>query len=242
MPEVLELEPLKKKYLKLIMIESEFPVEWWFEAPKNVKEELVWNLHLISKEYLELIEGLIDKYHPDFALEEKGMRNETFNPSDPLVALFKEKGIPFKLADISENASDYLSVALDDHTESIKKLEIRIREIIEKNGGVPEEDEFFQQLFLWKEYLRRDYNEQEDEIRYKVREAWMMMNILNLARDVDGKKLKGLFICDLRHFNGLDKLANELGVETEQIIIKRTIKEVETEREDEIEIEIPEKE
>ena len=68
------------------------------------------------------------------------------------------------------------------------------------------------------------------------------MNILNLARDVDGKKLKGLFICDLRHFNGLDKLANELGVETEQIIIKRTIKEVEKVREDEIEIEIPEKE
>lgn len=242
MPEVLELEPLKKKHLKLIMIESEFPVEWWFEAPKNAKEDLIWNLHLISKEYLELIEGLIEKYHPDFAMEEKGMRDETLNPNDPLVKLFKDKGIPFKLADISENASDYLSVALDDHSESIKKLEIRIREIIEKNGGVPEEDEFFQQLVLWREYLQRDYEEQEDEVRYKVREAWMMMNILNLARKIDGKNLKGLFICDLSHFNGLEKLANELGVENEQIKIKRTIKQVEKEREDEIEIEIPEKE
>ncbi len=241
MPEVLELEPLKKQHLKLIMIESEFPVEWWFEAPKKAKEDLIWNLHLISKEYLGLIEGLIEKYHPDFAMEERGMKDETLNPNDPLVRLFKEKGIQFKLADISENASDYLSAALDDHKESIKKLEIRIREIIEKNGGVPEEDEFFQQLFLWKEYLHRDYDEQEDEIRYKVREAWMMMNILNLAREIDGKKLKGLFICDLRHFNGLDKLANELGVETEQIKIKRTIKEIEREREEEIEIKIPEK-
>jgi hypothetical protein len=241
MPEVLELEPLKEKHLKLIMLESEFPIEWWFEAPDEVKEDLVWNLHLISKEYLELIEGLIDKYHPDFALEERGMRDETLNPNDPLVKLFKEKGIPFKLADISENASDYLSAALDEHRESIKKLEIRIRELIEKNGKVPEEEEFFQQLVLWKEYLTRDYGDQEDEIRFNVREAWMMMNILNLGREIEGKKLKGLFICDLRHFNGLDKLANELGVETEQIKVKRTIKEVESE-EEEIEIEVPEKE
>jgi len=240
MPEVLELEPLKKQHLKLIMVESEFPVEWWFEAPKKAKEDLIWNLHLISKEYLGLIEGLIEKYHPDFAMEEKGMRDERLNPNDPLIKLFKEKNIPFKLADISENASDYLSVALDDHRESIKKLEIRIREIIEKKGGIPENDEFFQQLVLWKEYLHRDYEEQEDEVRYKVREAWMMMNILNLARNIDGKKLKGLFICDLSHFNGLDKLANELGVETEQIKIKRTIKEVEREKEEGIEIEIPE--
>jgi hypothetical protein len=241
MPEVLELEPLKEKHLKLIMLESEFPIEWWFEAPDEVKEDLVWNLHLISKEYLELIEGLIDKYHPDFALEERGMRDETLNPNDPLVKLFKEKGIPFKLADISKKASDYLSAALDEHRERIKKRERRIRELIEKNGKVPEEDEFFQQLVLWKEYLTRDYGDQENEIRFNVREAWMMMNILNLGREIEGKKLKGLFICDLRHFNGLDKLANELGVETEQIKVKRTIKEVESE-EEEIEIEVPEKE
>ena len=241
MPEVLELEPLKKKHLKLIMVESEFPVEWWFEAPKEAQEDLIWNLHLISKEYLGLIEGLIEKYHPDFAMEEKGMRDEIFNPNDPLIALLKEKGIPFKFADISENASDYLSAALDDHRESIKKLELRIRKLIEENGSVPEEEDFFQQLLLWKEYLHRDYGEQENEIRYKIREAWMMMNILNLAREVEGKKLKGLFICDLRHFNGLDKLANDLGVETEQIMIKRTIKEIEREQEGEIEIKIPEK-
>ena len=241
MPEILELEPLKKKHLKLIMVESEFPIEWWFEAPKKLKEDLIWSLHLISREYLELIEGLIEKYHPDIALEEKGMRDETINPNDLLVALFKEKGIPYKLADISENSSDYLSAALDEHRESIQKIKTRIREIIEKNGSVPAQDEFFQQLVLWKEYLKRDYDEQENEIRYNVREAWMMMNIINFAREIDGKKLNCLFICDISHFTGLDKLANELGIETEQIKIKRTIKEIEREREDEIEIEIPEK-
>lgn len=239
MPEVLELKPLKEKYLKLIMVESEFPIDWWFDTPQEVKEDFVWNLHLISKEYLDLIEALIEKYKPDFALEERGMRDETPNSNDPLAKLLKEKEIPFRLADISENASDYLSAALSGHRESVKKLEARIKEIIKKNGRVPKQDELFQQLVLWKEYLRRDYDEQEDAIRYDVREAWMMMNILNLAKEVDRKKLKGLFICDSRHFNGMEKLAEDLGVETEQIKVKRTIKmeDVEKELEGEIEVE-----
>jgi len=241
MPEVLELKPLKDKHLKLIMIESEFPIDWWFEVPKEEKDDLLWSLHLISKEYLQLIDNLIDKYSPDFALEEKpNFWNDPLNPNDPLITLFKKKGIRFKHADISENAEFYLSAALDDHRNMLQKLEEHIEEIIRERGVVPSEDELFQQLVLWKEYLKQDYNSQEDEIRYKVREAWMMMNILNLAKEIEGKKLKGLFICDLRHFEGLDKLANDLGIDTEQIKIKRTFKtaEIEKEYEKEVEVEI----
>ncbi|MBY8979114.1 MAG: hypothetical protein KGD72_01880 [Candidatus Lokiarchaeota archaeon] len=241
MTEVLELKPLKKKHLKLIMVESEFPIDWWFEVPKEKKEDLLWSLHLISKEYLQLIDNLIEKYSPDFALEEKpNFWDDPLNPNDPLKTLFKKKGIRFKHADISENAEFYLSAALNEHRNMLQTLEERIKGIITENGGVPSEDELFQQLALWKEYLKKDYDTQEDEIRYKVREAWMMMNILNLAKEIKGEKLKGLFICDLRHFEGLDKLANDLGIETEQIKIKRTIKtaEIEKEYEEEVEVEI----
>ena len=73
----------------------------------------------------------------------------------------------------------------------LQTLEERIKEIITEKGGVPSEDELFQQLVIWKEYLKKDYDSQEDEIRYKVREAWMMMNTLNLAKEIKGKKLKG---------------------------------------------------
>lgn len=236
MPKVLELEPLKKKQLKLVMIESEFPMEWWFEVPAKIKEDLIWDLHIISKEYLELISGLIDKYHPDFTLEEKGMRGDNINLNDLLIKLFKEQGIPFKFGDISQNANDYLSAALDDHREGIKKLEIRIKEIIETNGCVPKEDELFQQIVLWKEYLLRDYIDQENEIRYNVREAWMMMEVLDFARELENKILTGFIICDLRHFNGLEKLATELGVEIEQIKIQRRIKEIESRKDVAIEI------
>jgi len=238
MPEVLELKPLKEKHLKLIMIESEFPIDWWFEIPAEKKEDLIWNLHLISKEYLELIDSLIEKYKPDIALEEKPNFWNGSSEDDPLKSLFEQKNIPFKHADISENAEFYLSASLDEHRSMLKSLETKIKEIIEKNGGIPEKDELFQRLIMWKEYLQTDYDSQEDEIRYKVREAWMMMNVLNLAKTIEGKKLKGLFLCDLRHFNGLEKLASDLGIETEQIKIKRSIKTEEMEEvlEDEIEV------
>jgi hypothetical protein len=239
MPEVLELKPLKKKHLKLIMVECEFPIDWWFEAPKEKKEDIVWNLNLISREYIALIEGLLKKYQPNFVLEERpNSWDYRANQNDPLKMLFGKFNIPFKHADISENAEAYLSAALEGHREALQKLENRIREIIEEKGSVPENDPFFQELILWKEYLKRDYDDQEDEVRYKVREAWMMMNVLNLAKTIEGKKLKGLFICDLRHFTGLEELADQLGVETEQIKIKRTIKTIEKEIEKDIEVEI----
>ncbi|MFX1273698.1 MAG: hypothetical protein ACFFBP_11425 [Promethearchaeota archaeon] len=243
MPKVLELKPLKKKHLKLIMVESEFPVEWWFEAPKRAKEDLVWNLHLISKEYLQVIEELINKYKPDFGTEEKPANwDDSPNQIDPLEELFKLKNISFQHVDIDDNARDYLSSALDEHRSTIKKLENRIREIMEKNGVIPENDELFQRLVLWKEYLEQDYEQQEDEVRYNIREAWMMMNIINLAKNIDGTKLKGLFICDLRHFNGIEKLASELNIDIEKIKIKRSIKteDVEEELEKNVEIEVKE--
>lgn len=241
MPKVLELKPLKEKYLKLIMVESEFPINWWFETPKKVKEKIVWNLHLISNEYLQLVESLIEKYKPDFGVEEKptnwdGISNQT----DPLEELFKLKKLPFNRVDIDENAQDYLSAALEEHRSTIQKLENRRGEYIKEKGNIPKGDEFFQRLVIWKEYLQKDYDQQEDEVRYKVREAWMMMNILNLAKTITSKKLKGLFICDVRHFNGIEKLAAELGVDIEKIMIKRAIKteEIEEQFEKDIELEL----
>ena len=239
MPEVLELKPLKNKSLKVILVESEFPIDWWFEVPKNLKEDLFWNLHLISREYLQLVDTLIEKYKPDFILKNRpNSWDKTLNSDDPLKTQYEKRGIPFKYADISENAELYLSAALDEHRTMIKNLEKRINDIMNNRRGVSENDELFQRIVLWKEYLQMDYNTQEDEVRYKVREAWMMMNILNLARELEGKKLKCIFICDPRHFNGLEKLSTDLGIETEQIKIKRTIKteEVEEELENELKV------
>ncbi|MFX1391745.1 MAG: methylene-tetrahydromethanopterin dehydrogenase N-terminal domain-containing protein [Promethearchaeota archaeon] len=224
--EVLELKPLKKKSLKLVLIESEFPIEWWFETSAQKKHDLVWNLHLISREYLKLIENFIAKYNPDFAVEEKGSRwEDTISNQDPLETLFRENNIPYKMVDISENAENYLSSNLDSHREFIKQLTKSIEKFKENNTeAIPKNDFEFQRMVLWKEYLQQEYNSQENEIRYNVREAWMMMGILKFAKQMIEKKLRAFFICDSSHFEGITKLAEELGIETEEIKVKRHAK------------------
>ena len=224
--EVLELKPLKKKSLKLVLIESEFPIDWWFEASAQKKHDLVWNLHLISKEYLGLIENLIAKYNPDFAVEEKGSRwEDTISNDDPLATLFRENNIPYKMVDISENAENYLSSNLEDHRMLIKQLMKTIEDIKKKNRNIMRKNDFeFQKMVLWKEYLQQEYNSQENDIRYNAREAWMIMGILKFAKQMVEKNLKGLFICDPKHFEGINKLAEDLGIEIEEIKIKRVAK------------------
>jgi len=224
--EVLELKPLKKKSLKLILIESEFPINWWFETSAQKKHDLVWNLHLISKEYLNLIEHLIEKYNPDFAVEEKGSRwEDTIAPDDPLESLFREFKIPYKMVDISENAENYLSSNMEDYRTLIKQLTKSINEIWKNNGkNFPKDDFEFQRMFLWREYLQQEYNLQENEIRLNVREAWMMMGILKFAKVMVEKTLKAFYICNPSHFKGITQLAGDLGIKTEEIKIKRLAK------------------
>ena len=220
--EVLELIPLERSKLKIILIESEFPIDWWFEGPAEKKHDLAWNLHLISKEYLELIESIIEKYQPNFAVEENGSRwEEVISQDDPISVLFRTYNIPYQIIDISENAEGYLNANLDEHRSLIKQL----KNVINTNSNLREEflkNNFeFQRVLLWKQYLQQEYEEQENEVRFKVREAWMMMKIMNKARETKSKNLTAFFICDVQHFDGIKQYAEELGVEIEEIKIKR---------------------
>lgn len=220
--EVLELEPLKKNKLKLFLIESEFPIEWWFEGPAEKKHDLAWNLNLISKEYIELIEDLINKYHPNFAVEEKGSRwDEVISEEDPIAALFKQNNIPYQKIDISENAEGYLNANFEEYRTRIKQLNKVIEGYMTSSKNAPENNFDFQRILLWKQYLQQEYKEQENEIRFKVREAWMMMKIMNIARNVESKNIIAFHICDIQHFDGIKQYSEELGVDVIEIKIKR---------------------
>ncbi len=221
--EVLELSPLNKKSLQLILLESEFQIDWWFDATEQDKQDLIGDLRLISKEYLGMVGDLIEKYEPDFGVEENGSRaEETPSQDDPLYSLFKAKNIPFQTVDISENAELYLSSALGDHKTLLEQISEKIEEMRKEAGGIPKDNFKFQRLLVWRKYLTQQYGIKEDEVRYEVREAWMMMRILNIAKSLEKKKQKALFICDERHFEGISKLADELGIKVEQIKVERS--------------------
>jgi len=220
---MLELEPLKKKKLKLILIENEYKVDWWLEPPPRETQKLFANLKFISKEYTEFIDEMIAKYQPNFAVEEKGLRTEDeFRYDNPLIEVFQNHDIPHQMVDISENAVGYISSTLDDRRALLKSIKNEILALLAEKTRIAE-NTYLQQLVQWGEYLEDICNEEENEIRFGIREAWMLMGILELAETFEEKHLTGLFICDKDHFEGISKLANELGIEVVQIQLKKRI-------------------
>lgn len=223
---VLELEPLKKKSLKLVLLESEFPIPWWLEAPPKEMRNLASSLGIISKEYLNNVEKLIQKHKPNFVIEEKGMRSrDDLHYEDALVDLFRKNNIPYKMVDISDNALDYLTSAIESDVSLLKEFQTEIKNLKDQSG-VHSNDFNLQNLVALSEYLQLEYKRQEDELHFKVREMWMMMEILELAREQKGEKIKVLFICDKGHFNGITEIATELGVDIEKIRIKNILKKI----------------
>ncbi|MFW9896324.1 MAG: methylene-tetrahydromethanopterin dehydrogenase N-terminal domain-containing protein [Candidatus Thorarchaeota archaeon] len=223
--EVLELKPLKKSKLKIVLIESEFPIDWWFESSAQKKHDLVWNLNLISKEYINLVEGLINKYHPNFVTEEKGSRwEEVISQEDPIAILLRTYNIPYQMVDISENAEGYLYVNFDEYRTLIKDLERNLINYSNSSDSAIQNEFEYQRALLWKEHLQQEYNNKENEIRFKVREAWMMMKIIKIAKEIEKKNLTAFHICDPRHFEGFKELSEDLGVAIEEIRIKREAK------------------
>ena len=94
--QVLELKRLKDKKIKLILIESEFPIDWALELPKE--EVILSDLFFVSRAYMEFIKDLVNKYHPNFVVEDKGMRSlEEPSTDDEFGAIFLNAGIHMDL-------------------------------------------------------------------------------------------------------------------------------------------------
>ncbi|TFG12770.1 MAG: hypothetical protein EU535_05805 [Promethearchaeota archaeon] len=211
----------------MILIESEFPIDWVI-SPLPEEEGILGNIFFISRDYMQFIEGLVKKYKPDFVVEDKGMRSneEILSDEDEFTAIFKRGGISYRMVDIPEYALNYISSPILNKKALIKKFSGEIEEY-KRRGQVHYNDPHFQQLVMWYEYLKEDLKAQEEELRYKIRESWMMMGILELAKKQQKKELTAFFICDKRNFDGIVFLANELDITSEIINIKKVAKELE---------------
>jgi len=218
--EVLELEPIKNKKLKLLLLESEFPIDWHLFPEEKEKLDYFAIARFTSKHYIKMLENLIDQYQPDFVVEEKGNRTiEEFLYDNPLSQLFRKYEIQYKAVDISPDAHNYIESSIEPKKELLYKINEEISNYLKKNAKV--KDYYIEELIGWSAYLQEECNELENEIKLEVREAWMMMGIFKLARSLEENKLNILFICNKSHFEGLKKLGEELGVDIEIMKIKK---------------------
>ncbi|MHA1753845.1 MAG: NAD(P)-dependent methylenetetrahydromethanopterin dehydrogenase [Candidatus Helarchaeota archaeon] len=224
--EVLELEPLKEKKLKLFLVEYEYPINFYMDQKKYNEREFL-NLKFISRNYVDFIESLIKENHPAFIVEEGGMRTkDEFLYDNHLIELYKKYELPFDMVDISQNALDYINDTMQDKKNLLDAIESELAKLVINKDLSKSNELYIQKLMMWRDYLKRSYDEEEQDIRLRVREAWMFMKILKMAEKFEAKKINAMFLCDKRHFNGLSNLADELGVNIVKIEINKIVKNV----------------
>ena len=218
--EVMEINPIMNKDVKIIIMESEFPIEWWLEPPAAGEQSITSQIGIISKNFAKLVEDIVQRFQPDFVVEEKGNRpGDSLHYDDHLVDIFRKFDVPFQMVDIPDHALNYLNSGFDDIKASLIEFDTEIKRL-KKKGGVHPNNFTLERITAQHCYLKNELEKGENEIRFKVRENWMMKQIVDIARKQRKDKPVGLFICDKGHFKGIAGIADEFGIEIEMITME----------------------
>ena len=121
---VLEVKPLEKKKLTVLIMEKEYNEPFDISDPlPGTNSNSLKALHRPSIGFYKFLENVVSKVNLNFATEELGMRSEKdFFEDNILADVFKKSTIPFFPVDIDENAKTYLKTAIENKTEQRNKV------------------------------------------------------------------------------------------------------------------------
>jgi len=210
--ETLELKPLAKKKLNVLIVEKEYnePFQLTDPTPNPLNA-----LFKPSIGFYKFLETVVAKVKVDYATEELGMRSQKeFYEDNVSVEVFRNAKTPFFPVDIDENAKNYLAIALDKRLE-LRNGVLKALDALSKQGAKDESMEK-EYLIAYGQGLQSEIEEQEAEVNFSVRESWMAMGIMNHARAIEGKEeITCLHICSPNHVVGIKQLLESLNGKVE---------------------------
>lgn len=207
--ETLELKPLAKKNLNVLIVEKEYNEPFQLTEPTANPLD---SLFKPSIGFYKFVETIISKIHIDYATEELGMRSQKeFAENNITTGVFQKANIPFFSVDIDENAKNYLATALD------TKLKTRNNLLKTINALSNTKDESMEKEYLiaYGQSLQAEIEEQDTEVNFAVRESWMAMGILDHGREIEKKEVTCLHISSPNHVAGIKRLLEQLNVKVE---------------------------
>ncbi|MFQ6074407.1 MAG: NAD(P)-dependent methylenetetrahydromethanopterin dehydrogenase, partial [Candidatus Bathyarchaeia archaeon] len=158
-----------------------------------------------------------------------------FYEDNVLAQLFRKDNIPFFPVDIDGNAKMYLATSL------VKKRELRdkVLEALANLSKKKSEKDSTEREYLvaYGQCLQQELEEQEREVSFPIRESWIVMGILDHAKEFDGKEeITCLHICSPEHVDGIKRLLESVDVRVEVLKLSKKIvsAHVETPRSDEL--------
>jgi len=210
--ETLELKPLAKKKLNVLIVEKEY------NEPFQLTETTANPLNPLFKPsigFYKFLETVIAKVNVDYATEELGMRSQKeFYEANVSAEVFRKANVPFFPVDIDENAKNYLAISLDKRLE-LRNGVLKALDALSKQGAKDESMEK-EYLIAYGQGLQSEIEEKEAEVNFSVRESWMAMGIMNHAREIEGKEeITCLHICSPNHVAGIKQLLEPLNAKVE---------------------------
>jgi methylene-tetrahydromethanopterin dehydrogenase len=223
--ETLQIQPLKDKKLTVLMVEKEYNEPFWLIEPTNKSTSDLSVLHKPSIALTSFLEKLIKKIKPDFATEELGLRSlEEFNESNDISKLFKRNEIPFHPVDIDENARSYIAQLVDENKQLRDRIILALDERLKKKGQSKDLSTEEEYLIAYGQYLQSELEKQEKEANFSVRESWIVMKILDNARNINSKgEITCLHISSPEHVKGVTELLESFNVMVEKIKVSKEV-------------------
>jgi methylene-tetrahydromethanopterin dehydrogenase len=138
-----------------------------------------------------------------------------------LADIFKKSNVPFFPVDVDENAKTYLKTAIDKKTEQRNKVLKALDNVSKQKDQDSTERDY---LVAYGQNLQLEIEEQEREVNFSIRESWIVMGIIDYAKEVTGKdEITCLHICSPEHAEGIKKLLETLNVKVETAKLSKKV-------------------
>jgi methylene-tetrahydromethanopterin dehydrogenase len=219
----LEVKPLEKKKLNVLIMEKEYnePFDIADSSPSDNSNPLR-ALQRPSIGFYKFLENVVSKVNLNFATEEIGMRSEKdFFEDNILAEIFQKSNVPFFPVDIDENAKTYLKTDMDNKTEQRDKVLKALDNLAKQKDQDSTERDY---LVAYGQSMQQEIEEQEKEVNFPIRESWIVMGILDHAKEVAGKdEVTCLHICSPEHAEGIKQLLESLNAKVETAKLSKKV-------------------
>jgi methylene-tetrahydromethanopterin dehydrogenase len=217
--ETLELKPLEKKKLNVLLLEKEYNEQFWVTEPPTDSNALK-ALLTPSVGFYKFLENLVSKVNVDFVTDELGQRSTEEFVGSITTDILRKSNIPYFAVDIDPTAKDYLGDVIANKVKSRNDL---LRAL---DSRPTQRDESMEKEYMIAlgQSLQFEIEEHQQEVNFSIRESWIAMGILNHAREIKGKEeITCLHICSPEHMTGIKQMLESMNAKVETAKLSKKV-------------------
>jgi methylene-tetrahydromethanopterin dehydrogenase len=217
--DTLELKPLEKKKLNVLLLEKEYNEQFWVsEAPTNSNSLKALLKPSIS--FYKFLENLVSKVNIDFVTDELGMRSKQEFEDSITTDILSKSNIPYFPVDIDATARDYIGDVITNQIKSRNDL-LKALDSLPNQKDESMEKEY---MIALGQSLQFEIEDHQREVNFPIRESWIAMGILNHAKETKGKEeITCLHICSPEHMTGVKQILDSMNAKVETAKLSKKV-------------------